>query len=229
MNIDPRLIAKLKAERSKGQSPSVWVPKKFGIVDFKPFNVAAYFKRLIKANLDALRSTGDAEIPNAAEGWHYDGLLNMFATDAPYLVRYLLVQFAPANATQPSGIPYTLPSSALFQQYPIANGQVPLGICEDEPAAGTAGTLDLNPIPSRVAALGSVRKTLIGITDSVVVHGGTNFLVPSTTTPGYLKSSAGLAAGAYFSVGYPLSDSEGAGAQIEFDPRPGTFLVDVLT
>lgn len=228
MNIDPRLISKLKAERSKGQAPSVWVPKKFGVVDFKPFNFLAYFKRILKANIAALRMRGDHEMANAAEGWHLDGYLNMFATDAPYLVRYLLVQFAnPNTQTQPSGIPYSLPTSALFQQYPIAQGGVPLGICEDEPGTGAAGTFDINPIPSRVAAFGSVRKTLVGITDSVVNHN--NFLVPSTTTAGYLRSAAGLPAGAYWAIGLALSDSEGAGAQIEFDPRPGTFLVDVIT
>lgn len=226
-NTDPRNISRLKAERSQGQAPSVWVPKKFGVVDFKPFNVAAYLKRLIKANMDALLMRGDEAIANAAEGWHLDGYLNMFATDAPYALRYLLVQFAAPGAAQPSGIPYTLPGAALFSQYPVAQGGVPLGICADEPASGAAGTLDLNPIPSTVCALGSVRKTLIGVTDSVIVHN--SFLVPSTTTAGYLKSSAGLPAGAYWSIGLALSDSEGAGAQIEFDPRPGTFLVDVIT
>lgn len=225
MNTDPRLSLNLKAERSKGQAPSVWVPKKFGVVDFKPFNVAAYLKRLVKANLNALRTVGDEAIANAGEGWHVDGYLNMFATDGPYSIRYLLVQFS--TQAQPAGIPYSLPSSALFQQYPIANGGAPLGICADEPGSGLAGTLDTNPIPSRVMALGASKNTMIGITDSVVTHG--NFLVPSTTTAGELKSAAGLAAGAYWSIGLALSDSEGAGAQIEFDPRLGTFLVDVIT
>jgi hypothetical protein len=225
MNLDPKLIAKLQAERAKGQAPSVWVPKKFGIVDFKPMNPLAMLKRLIKANIAALRAEGKHEMANAAEGWHMDGYLNMFATDAPYTYRYALVQFS--TGSQPSNIPYSLPGSLLFQQYPTANGSVPLGICADEPGSGASGTLDLNPIPSTVQALGSVRKTLVGVTDSVVAYN--TFLIPSTTTAGYLHGATALPAGSYYSIGLALSTSEGAGGQIEFDPRPGTFLVDVLT
>lgn len=205
---------------------SILIPKKYGVVSKTPYDPFAMVRRIIRANLNALRGSGEMALGNAGEGWHLNGLWNGFAVDAPYATRYLMVQFAPPGTAQPSGIPYALPSYALFQQYPIANGQVPLGICADEPGSGLTGTLDINPIPSQVTLLGSASKSLIGITDSVVTAG--TILVASTTTAGQLKALPNVA-GLYWSPGVAISTSEGAGAQIEFDPRPDAIGVDIIT
>ena len=207
--------------------PRIWVPKKFGVVSKTPYNPAAMLKRMIRANMNALGLGAHPEMANAGEGWHQGGMWTGFAVDAPYTVRYLMVQFAPSGTAQPSNIPYTLPAWSLFQQYPIANGGVPLGICADEPGTGLSGTLDINPIPSNVTLLGSASKSLVGITDSVVTFG--SILVASATTPGYLRSIAGLPAGLYWSPGVAISSSEGNGAQIEFDPRPDSIGIDIIT
>jgi hypothetical protein len=207
--------------------PRIWVPKKFGVVSFTPIDPVAMLKRMIRANMNAMGLGARTALANAGEGWHLNGLWTGFAADAPYTTRYLMVQFAPSGTAQPANIPYTLPAWSLFQQYPIANGGIPLGICADEPGSGLSGTLDINPIPSNINLLGSASKSLIGITDSVVSYG--SVLVPSATTAGYLRSSAGLPAGLYQTPGIAISTSEGNGAQIEFDPRPGFIGIDILT
>ena len=220
------LKANLRAERAAGLSPRIWMPKKWGVTSFRPFSFES-LRRRVFANIRSMIELGMPRdmIANAAEGWHLDGLMTFLVTDAPYTFRYSLEQFS--TAAQPAGIPYTYPPNALAMQYPIANGGIPLGICADEPTTGLAGTLDSQPVPVQIQTLGAARKTLVGVTDSVVAYN--NYLLPSTTTAGQLKSAAGLAAGVYVTVGMSLSTSEGAGAQIEFDPRPGVFSVDEIT
>lgn len=196
--------------------PTIWAKKKFGIVSITPVNVRAMLRRFLAGNGKALA--------NAAEGWHRDGVITCYPTDLPYLVRYLMVQFAPIGTAQPAGIPYTLPPQALCQQYATNRLAVPLGIATDEPN-NTA--LESVPISTNVQLLGGGQgRTQVGITDGIVNFN--TLLVGSSTTAGYLTTLPATP-GSYWSPGLSLSTSEGAGAQIEFDPRVQVVNVDVIT
>jgi hypothetical protein len=106
---------------------------------------------------------------------------------------------------------------------PTSRLEIPLGIMTDE----VSTSLDVAPFQGAVQLLGGAgRATLYGITDGVVPFN--TLLVGSSTTAGQLTSLPATP-GSYWSLGLSLSTSEGAGAQIEFDPRPQVVNVDVIT
>ena len=73
---------------------------------------------------------------------------------------------------------------------------------------------------------GAQGRTQIGVTDGIVNYN--TLLVGSGTTAGQLTSLPSTP-GSYWSPGLSLTTSEGAGAQIEFDPRIQVVNVDVIT
>lgn len=203
---------------------SVWAKKKFGVVSATSFDPLAAFRRTLRAWWDTLSFDQRKLMANAAEGWYRDGLYTGYPTDAPYLTRYLMTQFAPLGTAQPAGIPYTLPAWALFQQYATSRLAVPLGICIDEP--DNAGQEEA-PFLSTIQLLGGGQsRTTIGVSDSVVNFN--TLLVGSPTTAGQLTALSGTP-GSYWSPGLSISTSEGAGAQIQIDPRCQVVNVDVIT
>lgn len=208
---------------------SVWAKKKFGVVSITPASKIPGYRAMLNFFAAALNPLRPLSLANAAEGWHRDGFLSGFAVDAsaasPYLYRYLMVQFAPNGTSQPSGIPYTLPAWALFQQYATNRLAIPLGICTDDPFNNA--TIESNPVVSNIQLLGGAQgRTSIGVTDSVVAFN--TLLVGSSTTSGMLTALPNTP-GSYWSPGLSLSTSEGLGAQIEFDPRVQVVNVDVIT
>jgi hypothetical protein len=163
---------------------------------------------------------------NAAEGFHPGGLSTYYPVDAPYSLRYLMVQMCPATQALPAGLTVFsgFPTSQLCQQYATNRLAIPLGICTDEP---DNSALDQTPFSANVTLLGSAQgRTQIGVTDSVVAYN--TLLVGSSTVAGELTALPSTP-GSYWSPGLSLTTSEGLGAQIEFDPRVQVVNVDVIT
>lgn len=212
-------------------APNVWVPLKFGIVSRTLVDV----RRLLAKKLDRLaRLHASPALANAAEGWLPKNEMTVYPYDAlptngvyPYAIRYLLAAFAPAGSTLPTAsYGYTIPSNRITGLYPInpPDQTIPLGIVMDEP---DNTMLESQPIGVNLRLLGSGQtESAVGITDSVVPYG--TILVPSTTAAGQLKAMPNVP-GIYWGVGLSISDSEGVGAQIMFDPRVAAYGVDVLT
>lgn len=194
------------------RSFAVWIKKKFGLVSITD---AANLYRQAVAALRAER----AAMANAAEGWHKGGLDTFYPTDFPYSIRYLMVMLAPPGTAQPASIPYAISPSRLINLYPtsrISNNTaaIPLGIALDEPDNTSA---DPGPYTTGVQLLGGGQnRTQIGISDSVIPFN--THLVGSSTTAGQLTALPAVP-GLYWSPGLAISTSEGASAQIEFDPR----------
>ena len=201
-------------------TPNIWAKKKFGIVSITDYT--AYFRKLASR---LLRRQSEM-LANAAEGFHPGGLSTYYPIDAPYTTRYLMVNLVPANTALPAGLSLFsgFPVSSLCQLYATNRLQIPLGICTDEP---DNSTLDQTPFSTNVTLLGSAQgRTQIGITDGVVNFN--TLLIGSATTAGQLTSLSSTP-GSYWSPGLSLTTSEGAGAQIEFDPRIQVVNVDVIT
>lgn len=205
----------------KFATPHIWAKRKFGIVSVKDYT--AYFRKLADRILGERRTLLAA---NAAEGQHPGGLSTYYPIDAPYTTRYLMVSLCPANTALPSGLSIFsgFPVSSLCQLYATNRLAIPLGICTDEP---DNSTLDQVPFSTNVTLLGSAQgRTQLGITDGVVNFN--TLLIGSATTAGQLTSLSSTP-GSYWSPGLALTTSEGAGAQIEFDPRIQVVNVDVIT
>lgn len=204
----------------KFNSFNIWAKKRFGIVSITDYT--SYFRRLS----DAVMARRHEQLANAAEKWHPGGLYTFYPIDAPYTLRYLMVQLVASGTALPAGLTqFTgFPVSSLCQLYQTARLTIPLGICTDEP---DNSTLDQTPFSTNVTLLGGAQgRTCIGVTDSVVNFN--TLLVGSSTVAGELTALPSTP-GSYWSPGLSLSTSEGAGAQIEFDPRIQVVNVDVLT
>jgi hypothetical protein len=205
----------------KFATPNIWAKKRFGIVSITDWT--SYFQKLAKR---LLRERDTLLAANAAEGFHPGGLSTYYPIDAPYTVRYLAVQFCPSNTALPAGLSVFsgFPLSSLCQLWAKGGLAIPLGICTDEP---DNSTLDQTPFSANVTLLGSAQgRTQIGITDGVVNYN--TLLVCSASQNGQLTALSATP-GSYWSPGLALTTSEGAGAQIEFDPRIQVVNVDVIT
>lgn len=204
---------------------NIWAKKKFGVVSIVRPNWRAMVARLLSGNRP--------EIANAAEGWHPDGRITVWPIDyTQYTTRYLAVTYAASGAQSAlvaAGFAYaaSIPDGSFVNRYPFSPlGQaqaIPLGIACDE----ITSSIDVVPYSFGVQLLGGgQRRTQVGITDGVVAFN--TLLVGSASQPGQLTAIPSTP-GAYWSFGLSLSTSEGAGAQIEFDPRPCIVGVDVIT
>ncbi len=195
------------------------------LADFAKWHFRKFGFHLFNPNLPNLA--------NVAEGFRPMGLKTYYPVDQPYSLRYLLVTQALSTDTGASTLNTTYGISyddmcKLYPVSPINPGgatAIPLGFMADSPGSGG---LDIAPISGTVQLLGGAQtKTIQGITDSIVSAGVTH-LVPSVTSAGQLRALPSTA-GAYYTVGLPLSTSEGAGLPIEVDPRPGWIAVQVIT
>lgn len=194
---------------------NIWAKRKFGIVSVTPFDI----ERFIARHLFSKRV-----LANAGEGFHPGGKWTAYPVDYPYTLRYLMVAFAQPIDTQPAaGLP-GITLSPTVSLYPTSRLAIPLGIATDEP---DNTSLDSVPYGTNIALLGGAcMATLIGVSDSVITKG--TLLCGSTTTAGQLTAVPNVP-GSYWSPGLSLSTSEGAAAQIEFDPRVQVINVDVIT
>jgi hypothetical protein len=204
----------------KFATPNIWAKKKFGIVSITDWT--SYFQKRI-ARLLGQRQM----IANAGEKFHPMGCGTFYPIDAPYTIRYLMVSLCASNQALPAGLSLfgaNFPVWNLCQLYATNRLAIPLGICTDEP---DNSMLDQTPFSTNVTMLGGAQgRTQIGITDGVVPFN--TLLIGSGTTAGQLTSLSSTP-GSYWSPGLSLSTSEGAGAQIEFDPRIQVVNVDVIT
>jgi hypothetical protein len=197
---------------------NIWAKKRFGIVSVQPVNMRAIIDRIL----------GQRVLANAAEGRHPHGMLSAWPIDYTlYTTRYLAVSYAASGAQSAlaPAVPYatSIPDGVFVHLLPTSRLEIPLGIMTDE----VSTSLDVAPFQGAVQLLGGAgRATLYGITDGVVPFN--TLLVGSSTTAGQLTSLPATP-GSYWSLGLSLSTSEGAGAQIEFDPRPQVVNVDVIT
>ncbi len=172
-------------------------------------------------------------LANVAEGFRPLGLKTYYPIDQPYSLRYLLVTQALSTDTGASTLNSTYGISyddmcKLYPTNPINTGgatAIPLGFMADSPGAGG---LDFAPISGTVQLLGGAQtKTIQGVADSVI-NAGVTHCVPSVTTAGQVRALPS-SPGAYYTVGVPISTSEGAGLPIEIDPRPAWIAVQVIT
>ena len=206
----------------KFATPNIWAKKKFGIVSITDWT--SYFQKRIARILGHQRTL----MANAGEKFHPQGLGTFYPIDAPYTTRYLMVNLVPAGTALPAGLSLfgaaNFPLWNLCQLYATNRLSIPLGICTDEP---DNSTLDQTPFSTNVTMLGGAQgRTQIGVTDGIVNYN--TLLVGSGTTAGQLTSLPSTP-GSYWSPGLSLTTSEGAGAQIEFDPRIQVVNVDVIT
>jgi hypothetical protein len=174
-----------------------------------------------------------ASLANVSEGFRPQGLKAYYPIDQPYSLRYNLVCQALSTDTGASTLNSTYGISyddmcKLYPTNPIQTGgftAIPLGFMADSPGSGN---LDIAPISGTVQLLGGGQtKTIQGIADSII-NAGTTLLIPSATTAGYVRAVPSTP-GAYYTVGLPISTSEGAGLPIEIDPRPAWIAIQVIT
>lgn len=199
--------------------------KSADLADFAKWHFRKFGFHLFNPNLISLA--------NVAEGFRPMGKKTYYPVDQPYSLRYLLVTQALSTDTGASTLNSTYGISyddmcKLYPTNPINVGgatAIPLGFMADSPGAGG---LDIAPISGTVQLLGGAQtKTIQGVCDGII-NAGTTHLVPSVTTAGYLRALPSTA-GAYYTVGLPISTSEGAGLPIEIDPRPAWIAVQVIT
>jgi len=200
----------------------IWAKKKFGVVSIVPVDMRAVLRRFF-GGFPRLA------LANAAEGWHPEGNLSVYPIDYTlYTTRYLLVSFAAAGAGAAlvsAGFAWaaSVPDGKFVNLYPTSRLPIPLGIVTDE----ITSPPDVAPFGVNCQLLGGgQRRTSQAVTDGVVPFD--TLLVGSATTAGYVTSLPATP-GSYWSPGLSLTTSEGAGALIEFDPRPQIVNVGVIT
>lgn len=187
--------------------------------DFANWHKRRFGFHLFNPNLPSLA--------NVAEGFRPHGLKTYYPVDQPYSLRYLLVTQALAADTgaQTLNTTYGISFDDMCKLNPTSRLTIPLGFAVDSPGSGG---LDIAPISTTVQLLGGAQqKTIQGVADAVIGAGSTQ-LVPSGITAGYVGALPS-AAGAYYTVGLPISTSEGTGLLIEIDPRPAWIAVQVVT
>src|SRR5882724_6555949 len=164
---------------------AAWHRKKFGFALFNP--------KLLS-------------LANVAESFRPQGLKTYYPVDQPYSLRYLLVTQALSSDTGAATLnsTYGISYDDMCKLYPTSRLPLPLGFMADSPGAGG---LDIAPISGTVQLLGGAQtKTILGVADAII-NAGSTLLVPSGTTAGYVGALPS-AAGAYYTVGVPLSTSE---------------------
>ncbi len=189
------------------------------LADFGAWHQKKYGRPLFSPKLIALA--------NVAEGFRPGGMKTYYPVDQPYSLRYLLVTQALSTDTGASTLnsTYGISYDDMCKVNPTNRLPIPLGFMCDSPGSGS---LDIAPISGAVQLLGGGQgRTILGVADAVI-NAGSSFLVASSSVAGYVGALPSTP-GAYYTVGVPISTSEGSGLPIEIDPRPAWLAVHVQT